>query len=307
MGDDHLFPYATTSRLKPWKTRIFVFASTAEAPPDLAPWPVQVPPHSVWPAHLTDQPRQDFFDWFTRIETTSVAQVIKGFSLAPDAIGDPVVLDKIGDRILELIAFSPEAEKDRQKRIKKHGEGMPFVMEELMWMPIWNSIQMDLAHFVGAGVKTVYAKGNPRWGLIDPKYRPFDDARFPAIFFNNPKTDPEDLDEEAFFVALVESDLSFLDEPERWWEIVEPELERRGHNLDEVDYTAFEPRHFLRPLKGETAFGVFAALKSFFIYALMKRYDYKDPYGYEEGLRSLGDILRPRDQPGWVGFPDLNL
>ncbi len=307
MSDDVLFPYATTSRFKPWKQRVFVFSKDAVAPSELEPWPVQIPPHGVWPEHLQDGPRQAFFDWFISIEKASVAQVMQGFSLSTDAVGDPTALDKIGDRILELIEFSPEAEKNRISRVKKWGEGMPDLPAELMWQPIWNTILIDLAHFVAAGVKKVYAKANPRWDLIDPKFQPTYFARNPFLKMDNAKIDLEYAEEDAFFKKLIESDLSLLEDQDRWFEMVEPELVRRGFDLDEVDFSAYRPENFLQPIGESAAFDPIFALSDFFRYAFVKRHDFKDPYGYEEGLRSLGDILRPRDQAGWIGFPQLNL
>ena len=307
MSEDYLFPYATTSRFKPWKRRVFVFEENAVAPADLGPWPVQIPPHGVWPEHLQDGPRQAFFDWFVGIEGASIAQVMKGFSLSSDAVGDPVALDKIGDRILDLIEFSPEAEKNRLKRVKRWGEGMPDLPDELVWQPIWNTVLIDLAHFVAAGMKKVYAKANPRWDLINPKFQPHHFARNPFLRMDNAKIDTEYADEDAFFRDLIESDLSFLEDHDRWFEIVDPELIRRGLDLDEVDFSAYRPENFIHPIGESAPFDLIFKLSDFFNYAFIKRYDFKDPYGYEEGFRSLGDILRPRDQAGWIGFPQLNL
>lgn len=305
IGEDHLFQYATTSWLKPWRRRVFSFSQTAVVPEELAPWPVNIPPHGVWPEHLLDGPRKEFLKWFLSRQDVSIAQVERSFGLPDDAVGNAEILDRIGDQIIRLIEFSPEAALTRVKQRQKPGQDLPPVFGELVWAPVWNTILLDLAHFVGAGVIQVYAEANPCWTLIDVPGTPDPQARFPLIRMEGAQTVDLQNSEDAVFQKLIQKDPSLRHDPEKWVQIVERELAQRGHSLNEVDLADYRPDRFLQPADATGTFNLFFALMDFFAFALKTRYRIKDPYSFDDGPRALGDILRPGHQPDWIGFPKL--
>lgn len=302
-----LLPYATQSRLKPWKTRVFAFSTTVKQSV-FAEYDIYEPPGDCLPFHLEDKFRPEFLKYFLTREDRAISNIKHAFKF-PDF--DPTNaghLDRVGDLISNLICVSPSVKKTQKA----------FADSEMNWEPIWNSILLDISLCIGFGVKKAYYTTIPRWDLVDNKAQPHDWVRAPVMFLktNRMPIDKEFETEELKKDIIVENRLvdavdkmpELLEDYDKWFELVTNTLIEIRGSAEDYEITDYNAREYAKISKeGEEIFSPIEMTWSFAMHQLLVKYPFlrsihdKD---IDHVLLSLGDVLRPDTHPNWTGFPD---
>ena len=299
-----LLPYATRSRLMPWKRRVFTFSSTGKQSL-FEGYNVYDPPGDCLPIHLDDKFRYDFLKYFLTREKSAVSYIKQAFNFPEFNPTNANDLDKIGEMVSNFIDLRPTVKK-RKKSFS--------AAEEMSWEPIWNSILLDISLCIGLAVKEAYRAAEPRWGLVENKARPDRWDRAPIMYLKKscaPKFETEALKKEyeikMRFEDAIDKMPELIDDWEKWSELViNTLLEINGSADDEV--ADYKPGDYVKICKDdEKTFSPINMMWSFAWHELLVKYQ---PVGsiYSQSdhyaSQSLGDVLRPDAHPNWTHFPD---
>lgn len=301
-----LLPYATQSRLKPWKTRVFAFSDTGEQSL-FEGYRVYDPPGDCLPFHLEDKFRYDFLKYFLVREECAISNIRRAFNLSDFDPTNANELDKLGDVISNLIDTSP-AVKKRQKA---------FANREMNWEPIWNSIFLDISLCIGLAVKKAYCRAEPRWDLVENKAQPHDWVRAPVMYLKSNRIltskefEPEDLKKdniiESRLIDAVDNMPEFLEDYDKWFELVTNTLIEIKGSAEDDEVADYKAREYVKISKeGEEIFSPIEMTWSFAMHQLLVKYKFlRSVYDQDidHVLLSLGDVLRPDTHPNWTGFP----
>ena len=331
-----LLPYATRSRLMPWKRRVFTFSST-DKQSLFEGYNVYDPPGDCLPFHLDDKFRYDFLKYFLTREKSAVSYIKQAFNFPEFNPTNANDLDKIGEMVSNFIDLRPTVKK-RKKSFS--------AAEEMSWEPIWNSILLDISLCIGLAVKEAYRAAEPRWDLVENKARPYRWVRAPIMYLKKSCTpkfetealkkeyeiemrfkdaidimpelmeeDPDQLMEEfkkeyeikMRFEDAIDKMPELIDDWEKWSELViNTLLEINGSADDEV--ADYKPGDYVKICKDdEKTFSPIDMMWSFAWHELLVKYEFLRPIysqNYHYASQSLGDVLRPDTHPNWTDFPD---
>lgn len=302
-----LFPYATTSRWKIWKQRVFDCSTLKGeqaahlALPGSKTYKSFTTSLPALPEHVQDNGPSVFYDeamssYSSRLKAFSD---LCGLGHAPSSLSRAVLLDMIGDQLTQ--ALTPPT--------RKLGKNRDI---ELWEAPAWNSIRIDLGLFIGEQLIQEFPRANPRWVAPSPRDEPCGPWDYPELrLTSNGKANPwldADLFEEDLRAKVLKAYGNRRDEDfltGGWLDICEAVFEQNNVDHEEHDMGDFSPTILNRNagIKADDIIKHVFDTAGFFISTQwLKRFasEHVDPY-YADTLLSLGDCVRPDVWPNWAG------